>query len=57
MHKLVKNVIRSYNVKSMGIEIMVEGLLLDIETAVPCGLILNEILTNSIKHAFSTEKG
>lgn len=56
MHKLVKNVIRSYNVKSMGIEIMVEGLLLDIETAVPCGLILNEILTNSIKHAFFNGK-
>lgn len=29
-----------------------EEVLLDITTAVPCGLILNEILTNSFKHGF-----
>lgn len=29
-----------------------EGIRLDIETAIPAGLIVNELLTNSLKHAF-----
>ncbi|HSR08464.1 MAG TPA: PAS domain S-box protein [Bryobacteraceae bacterium] len=36
----------------------VEPLSLDFQTAVLCGLILNELLTNSLKHAFpNSEKG
>ena len=34
------------------VNINVQGVLLDIDTAVPCGLIINELVTNSIKHAF-----
>jgi PAS domain S-box-containing protein len=33
----------------------VEDVLLDIDTAVPLGLILNELLTNSLKYAFPTK--
>ncbi len=33
-------------------EIDVENILLDINTAVPCGLIINELVSNSLKHAF-----
>jgi PAS domain S-box-containing protein len=29
-----------------------EDVFLDIQTAIPCGLILNELVTNSLKHAF-----
>lgn len=34
------------------VNINAHGILLDIDTAVPCGLIINELVTNSIKHAF-----
>jgi two-component sensor histidine kinase/CheY-like chemotaxis protein len=30
----------------------IEDILLGIDTALPCGMILNELITNSIKHAF-----
>lgn len=36
------------------VNINAHGILLDIDTAVPCGLIINELVTNSIKHAFPT---
>ncbi len=30
----------------------IEGILLDINTAIPCGLIMNELISNALKHAF-----
>jgi PAS domain S-box-containing protein len=32
------------------------GVMVDIDTAIPCGLIANEILSNSLKHAFPTNR-
>jgi two-component sensor histidine kinase len=34
-----------------------EDVFLDIQTAIPCGLILNELITNSLKHAFPDGRG
>ena len=34
-----------------------EDITLDIDTAIPCGLIINEILTNSLKYAFDESGG
>jgi PAS domain S-box-containing protein len=38
------------------IEAEIEDIALDIGTAIPCGLIINELVTNSIKHAFPDER-
>ena len=34
-----------------------EDVFLDIQTAIPCGLILNELITNALKHAFPDASG
>jgi len=34
------------------VKIDAEEVLLSVDTAVPCGLILNELVSNSLKHAF-----
>ncbi|WP_424356188.1 histidine kinase dimerization/phosphoacceptor domain -containing protein [Methanobacterium sp. MBAC-LM] len=52
-HDLINHLFKSYAVdKNIDANIKMDGILLDIDTAVPCGLILNELVTNSIKHAF-----
>jgi PAS domain S-box-containing protein len=45
---------RSFAVDPSAIRLLVEGasIFLSVETAVPCGLILNEALSNALKHAF-----
>gem|GEM_PF-2691846 len=47
----------SFNLKGKGItlQVDVESVQIGIDQLVPCGLIINELLTNSIKHAFSNQ--
>lgn len=44
----------SYNISSnqITLDIQVESVSLEIETAIPCGLIVNELVSNALKHAF-----
>ncbi|MBI5680641.1 MAG: response regulator [Methanobacterium sp.] len=51
---LILNLFSSYGVNEslIKLEININDILLDINTAVPCGLIINELVTNSIKHGF-----
>jgi len=51
---LTNSLSRSYVVPgvSVFVEVNVENVVLDLETAVPCGLIINELVSNSLKHAF-----
>lgn len=50
---LTNNLIRSYSTEDrIQVKYEVEDVQLGIETAVPCALIINEIFTNALKHAF-----
>lgn len=51
---LINYLISSHHAESSKIEVKtdIEKVNLNIETAVPCGLIINELILNSIKHAF-----
>jgi PAS domain S-box-containing protein len=55
---IVSNLISSYSTPSKNIElnIEVEPIFLDIDKAIPCGLIINELISNSLKHAFSGDQ-
>lgn len=49
---LTGNLFRSYNQKGIKLDIEVKDIFLDINTGVPCGLIISELVSNSLKHAF-----
>jgi len=40
------------NLQGIDLNIQTDTIFLDIDAAVPCGLILNELVSNSLKHAF-----
>ena len=50
-HKLLAAYVRPGQAVALHTDL--ESLPLSIETAVPCGLILNELVTNALKHAFA----
>jgi len=54
IQSLVSNLFYSYNAKKTNIKPIfeVENLSLNIDTAVPCGLIISELVSNSLKYAF-----
>jgi two-component sensor histidine kinase/HAMP domain-containing protein len=54
VRNLVAQIFRSYGVSGNAIRAEVEGdpVFLNISTAVPCSLIVNELVSNSLKHAF-----
>ncbi len=37
---------------NIGVELNLDDVVLDIDSAIPCGLIINELITNVFKHAF-----
>jgi PAS domain S-box-containing protein len=54
IHTLSAQLVQSYNVdpQRITVRIQVEPVVLDIDQAIPCGLILNELLSNAFKYAF-----
>ena len=51
---LTDNFWNTYGIKlkNLKFDIQVEDIPLNIDTAIPCGLIINELVSNAIKHAF-----
>lgn len=54
VHTLAESLFRSYGVDDQVIrlKIDIEELRFGIDTAIPCALIINELVTNALKHAF-----
>jgi PAS domain S-box-containing protein len=54
LQNLSKNLVHSYNLsnKYIGLKLNIEELYLNLDLAIPCGLIINELVSNSLKYAF-----
>lgn len=59
LEKLVGNLFQTYNLRSTDVSLimdMEENIFFNMDTAVPLGIIVNELVSNSLKHAFSGRK-
>ena len=54
LKSLTFHLFRSYSVDQSTVRLSInfEGALFDIDTSIPCGLIINELISNSLKYAF-----
>jgi two-component sensor histidine kinase len=49
---LLRNLLKAHARRGVQVDLEAEPLALSVDTAVPCGLILNELVVNALKHAF-----
>ncbi len=58
IHSLTNNLLRSYGMsqKTIALKIETNGIKLSLDTAIPCGLLINELVSNSLKYAFPNDK-
>ncbi len=57
VRSLTKNLLTSYrtNGNAVTMEVQVDDIFLALDAAIPCGLIINELVSNALKHAFSKD--
>jgi len=53
MVQLVNQIVSAYSIQNIEIDINANNIQLDIDTSIPLGLILNELITNTCKYAFT----
>ncbi|PZV16773.1 MAG: hypothetical protein DCF22_04495 [Leptolyngbya sp.] len=58
LHTLINNLFRSYgtNYQQVALSIETHDTYLNLNTAISCGLIINELVSNSLKYAFPAEQ-
>jgi two-component sensor histidine kinase len=58
IQSLVSSLFQTYqvNIENICLKIEVDDILLDLDQAIPCGLMLNELVSNSLKHAFPDDR-
>jgi PAS domain S-box-containing protein len=58
VRSLVSILMRTYNTRpdAVAVELRIDSISLNLDTAIPFGLILNELISNSLKHAFPDER-
>ncbi|WFN35564.1 PAS domain S-box protein [Methanogenium sp. S4BF] len=57
LQRLASNILRSETDTShISLNVLVDDISLNLDTAIPCSLIVNELLTNSVKYAFDGDK-
>jgi two-component sensor histidine kinase len=56
LHALVTGLRQTYGSPNVSVEIEDHGVQLGMDTAILCGLIINELVANALKHAFPNER-
>ncbi|MGD2250139.1 MAG: histidine kinase dimerization/phosphoacceptor domain -containing protein [Candidatus Methanofastidiosia archaeon] len=54
---MVNELARSYKGQGIALTVDVDNISFGVDIAVPCGLIINELVSNALKHAFPDKKG
>jgi len=59
LENVVFSLVRSYSVSAQRIAVQVDagGIFLNMDESIPCGLIVNELVSNAMKHAFADKNG
>lgn len=58
VNSLVSELLKTYSVQQrIEVQVDIGNVRVGIDSAIPCGMILNELISNSMKHAFSEGRG